>query len=296
MFNECSQLSYRHIAVALTRLAEKNSLVKKAYFDENPPTKLHWSYWLFFKFVNPDDNEPTNPIDYASMLMNPSDNIENIDAEYITQVLDKLPEKERNRFRDGVFAESDEGRAYYAFNRELHIKEFEIPKEGSTDVGMDFNVNPMTAAAGKQINGVFHLFNDVFLSNSDTYKMSDHLLKAGLKGANVIPDSTGANRKTSGKSDHIILKEAGFTVVPTRNPMQVDRVNNVNRLLTQGKLIIHPRCKKLITDLEMVSWRNGELNKKDDPMLTHISDSLGYLLWKRDPIKMDMSGYKIGAQ
>ena len=37
-FNECSQLSYSSVQIALTRLAEKNSLKKKAYFDENPPS------------------------------------------------------------------------------------------------------------------------------------------------------------------------------------------------------------------------------------------------------------------
>ena len=42
-FNECSQLSYSSIQLARTRLAEKNGLVKRTYYDENPPTKSHWS-------------------------------------------------------------------------------------------------------------------------------------------------------------------------------------------------------------------------------------------------------------
>jgi phage terminase large subunit len=40
-FNEVSQIPWKSVQVALTRLAEKNDLKKKAYFDMNPPTKKH---------------------------------------------------------------------------------------------------------------------------------------------------------------------------------------------------------------------------------------------------------------
>ncbi len=93
----------------------------------------------------------------------------------------------------------------------------------------------------------------------------------------IIPDSTGKARKTSGKSDHQILKDAGYQIPPVRNPFVTDRVNNVNRLLMNNKIIINPRCKKLIGDLERVSWKDNKLDQKTDPMLTHISDALGYL-------------------
>ena len=46
-FNECSQIPRESVDVALTRLAQKNDLVNKAYFDENPPSKKHWNYILF---------------------------------------------------------------------------------------------------------------------------------------------------------------------------------------------------------------------------------------------------------
>ena len=57
-FNECSQIPYSSVSIALTRLAEKNGLKKKAYYDENPPTKRHWSYPLFMKGLDPDTWEP----------------------------------------------------------------------------------------------------------------------------------------------------------------------------------------------------------------------------------------------
>jgi len=282
-FNECSQLSYSAIQIALTRLAEKSELNKKVYYDENPPSKRHWSYWLFIKLLDPVDSEPLdNPEDYACMVMNPKDNMDNIDEDYL-KMLSKMPEKERMRFLEGQFTDDSDGAAYYSFDREKHVKPVKkVP--GTLLIGMDFNVMPMTAVIGQYYNETFHIFDEVFLENSDTFKMVDHLIKHKYRGM-VIPDSTGKNRKTSGKSDHRILEEAGFQIPYVRNPLQFDRVNNINRLLTDNRIIIDPRCKKLIGDLEKVSWKDNKLDQKTDPMLTHISDALGYMCWKIAPIE-----------
>lgn len=290
-FNECSQISYAAIQIALTRLAEKNSLAKKVYYDENPPTKRHWSYWLFIKGIDPVDNVPIDTSKYASMIMNPKDNLENIDPDYIEEILSKLPERERRRFESGEFLDDSDGSAYYAFNREKHVqkidKSFHV---GQCHIGMDFNVNPMTATIGYYVNNTFYVVDEAYLENSDTYKMSSELIRREHNGATIFPDSTGANRKTSGKSDHEILRQVGFTIHPTRNPIVFDRINNVNRLLTEGRIIIDPRCKKLIADLEKVVWKNNELDKKSDPSLTHISDALGYWLWAIDNIVRKLPG------
>lgn len=282
-FNECSQIPYKSIQIALTRLAEKNNLVKKAYFDENPPTKKHWSYPLFIEGKHPETFEPVDASRYACLLMNPEDNIENIDEEYITEVLDKLSDKERERFKEGKFSDADDGSVYYSFERSVNVHKFEKHyAQGTLMIGMDFNVNPMTAIVGYYTNSIFYVMDEVFLPNSDTYKMSAELIKRGYKGGLIFPDSTGANRKTSGRSDHLILKDDGFTIKPTHNPFVKDRVNNVNRLLRDGKIIIDPKCKKLIEDLEKVVWKGDDLDEGKEGQLTHISDALGYWTWGLD--------------
>lgn len=283
-FNECSQLGYNSVQIALTRLAEKSDLRKKVYYDANPPTKRHWTYWFFIKGIHPENGQPIEQGQYASMLMNPQDNLENIDEEYIS-LLNSLDEKQRKRFLLGEFNDDSDGSAYYAFNRDVNVTDFDSSyQSGQIRIGMDFNVMPMTAVIAYRVNDKFYIWDEMFLENSDTFKMCDHL-KAKKYIGTVYPDSTGANRKTSGKSDHVILKEAGFIIQSTRNPFVTDRVNNINRLLRDGKIIIHPRCKKLINDLEKVTWKNDELDQKTDKMLTHITDALGYLCWALDPIK-----------
>ena len=280
-FNEASELEYQPIQVVISRLAEKNKLKKRVWFDFNPPSKTHWSYWLFIKSVNPIEAEPLlEPDDYGHLLMNPKDNLENIDEEYL-KILEQMPLKERNRFLNGEFSESDDGMAYYAFGQEKNVGEtLLIP--GTIFIFMDFNVMPMTAVICQVIDDIMHIQDELFLENSDTYKMVDALLDRGYQGT-VIPDSTGKNRKTSGKSDHQILREAGFTIMSTHNPFVTDRVNNVNRLFTNNEIIINPKCKKLINDLNKVSWKDNKLDQKSDPMLTHISDALGYGCYKLKP-------------
>jgi phage terminase large subunit len=282
-FNECSQIDYASIQIARTRLAQKNGLTKKTYYDENPPTKSHWSYWLFEKKLDPVADEPlVNPDDYDSLLMNPQDNLENIDEEYLN-LLAQMPEKERNRFMLGLFNDESEGQVYYSFRREDVVSSVE-KKQGTIFVGMDFNVNPITAVVFQHINNGFHIFDEIYLENSDTFKMCDELKRKGYTGARIIPDSTGRNRKTSGQSDFDILKQAGFVIESTYNPFVGDRINNTNRLLASGRVVIDPRCKKLINDLEKVVWKDNKPDQSgENKMLTHISDALGYGLWKLEP-------------
>ena len=283
-FNECSQIQYGSIQIALTRLAEKNNLTKKVYYDMNPPSKKHWSYWLFEKKVDPMSDEMlSNPEDYQSFLMNPKDNIENIDEDYL-ELLAKMPEKERMRFLEGEYVDGHDGLAYYAFDPEVHISECKR-QPGSMFIGMDFNVQPGVATIFQYRSNTFYFLDEIWIdNNSDTYKIVAELKKRGYYGT-VIADSTGANRRTSGKSDFDILKQAGYTIKYKQNPYVTDRVTNANRLFTDNRIVVDPKCKKLINDFNKVSWKDNKLDQKTDKSLTHMSDAATYGLWALDPIQ-----------
>ena len=187
----------------------------------------------------------------------------------------------------GEFINITSGKVYYSFNREKNaIAVKKLP--GTIYVGCDFNIDPLCAVIIQFVNGEIHVLDEIFLRDSNTYELAHNLNKLGLSGATIIPDSTGKNRKTSGKSDFIILEEAGFRIQSVRNPLVFDRVNNVNRLLEQGRIKINPSCKKLVNDLEKVSWKGRELDQRTDPLLTHISDALGYAAWQLLPIQEDL--------
>jgi hypothetical protein len=131
-FNECSQIPFTSITLAKTRLAQKTkSLRLKAYYDFNPPSKKHWTYRQFVEKLDPDTGKPDKfPDNYRLHLINPADNRENLDPAYLG-MLDSLPERARNRFLLGRFADDTEGALWtdevIAQNRRLGRLEEHIP-------------------------------------------------------------------------------------------------------------------------------------------------------------------------
>lgn len=109
-FNEISQIAYSSVETALTRLSENTQLVKRAYFDCNPPSKRHWSYKLFFEGKHPETNNPLNNASiYAHLQMNPYDNLANLPADYIETTLNEMTGRRLLRFRDGQYQDDNVG-------------------------------------------------------------------------------------------------------------------------------------------------------------------------------------------
>jgi predicted phage terminase large subunit-like protein len=106
--NECSQIPWASRNMAMTRLAQKVGLKLKAYYDCNPPGMAHWTYRLFIERRDPDNRSPlARPENFASLVMNPTDNEANLDQEYI-RGLQEMGERMRRRFFLGQFADASE--------------------------------------------------------------------------------------------------------------------------------------------------------------------------------------------
>jgi len=109
-FNECSQIPYASILLALTRLAQQTkTLALKAFYDFNPPSKMHWTFLMFVEKKDPQNKRPfDNEFNYTFYLLNPADNKQNIAKGYM-EILEALPAKARDRFLLGKFADDSEG-------------------------------------------------------------------------------------------------------------------------------------------------------------------------------------------
>ena len=130
-FNESSQIPWGSVETAMSRLAQKVELAPeiadatgrefltlKAYMDCNPPSKLHWSYQLFRAKVKPGTKEALpNPGEYAEMKVNPSDNADNLPAEYF-DVLASMSAAKRLRFEAGEWASEVNGALWSMEDRE----------------------------------------------------------------------------------------------------------------------------------------------------------------------------------
>lgn len=119
-FNESSQIPWSSIEVAMSRLAENSGLALKAYYDCNPPSKLHWSYQLFRLKLKPGTKEALpDPDDYVEMLVNPKDNAANLPAKYFG-ILAGMSSAQRLRFERGEWASEVNGALWSMEDREAH--------------------------------------------------------------------------------------------------------------------------------------------------------------------------------
>ena len=183
----------------------------------------------------------------------------------------------------GKFVNLTQGRVYREFDRSDHVAKrgkMELP----IGIGMDFNVDAMSAIVFYKGPNWLHVFDEIRLKNSNTFEMCE-VLKDKYPSGVVYPDATGAARRSSAtQSDHDIIKKAGFKIrTPRKNPPVRDRVNAVNKLIRDGNFSCE-NCTNLIMDLEQNVWKSGDVDKTD-PEQTHASDAVGYAINFLFPIR-----------
>ena len=237
------------------------------------PNGLNFVHELFVEAKSPN----------RELIFTSSDENRHLPEEYLQMLEESYDSKMLQQERYGHFINVGGGLAYYSFSCERNVKPCPITNGKPLYIGMDFNVNPMTAVACQYEGNKTRVVHEFWLENSNTEEMGKTILAffGGARGITIIPDSTGANRKTSSTlTDHAILRELGFEVPKVLNPLRRDRFNCVNGRLERGLIEIDPSCTKLIRDMEAFV----EADEKKTPQLGHVSDALGYGEWFNFPI------------
>ena len=223
----------------------------------------------------------------------PDSYVELLESNYTPELL--------KAYRDGEFTNIAKLSTYYSFERSKNVKKCEYDRSLPICVAIDWNVDPMCVCLiQEKRNGQVQVFDEVILSHQGGGDLISARMCAIVKDKYpnsryiAYPDASGFQRHTSAQfSDIDILKQHGFTVkVRKSNPPVVNRTNAVNRLLAldnkmlEGKqLIIDPKCKTLIQDLEKVTNKQGTRDiDKSNKLLTHSSDALGYYTSFEHPI------------
>jgi len=176
-FNECSELSYSSVSVALTRLAQRSRLKNRAFFDCNPTTTRHWTYVLFVKKCDPTSGAPLLfPDHYRAMQMNPIGNSKNLPEGYIAETLAGLSDRQRRRFLDGQFQEELEGALWKRGYIDDHRRTVLPDDLERVVVGVDPAV---TSEAGSDLTGIVVCARD---SSGHFHVLADRSLKASPLG------------------------------------------------------------------------------------------------------------------
>lgn len=181
------------------------------------------------------------------------------------------------------------GRVLFAFTRGDSVRLQAYDPTTAVDVGMDFNVNPMTAVILQTVGGVDHQVGEIILPTSNTDEMAAELKRRYGRGGSVghitvHPDPAGAQRRTSaqGRTDIQILRDAGFRVqAMSSHPLVRDRLNVTNARFcaadgTTRRLFVDPSCTKSIEAYERLTYREGGSEPDKQSGYDHVVDALGY--------------------
>jgi hypothetical protein len=195
--------------------------------------------------------------------------------------------------------EPQQGRVYYAFSREVNVRELTPSAELRLLIGLDFNVNPMVAVVAQKVGDECHVYNEVVIPYSNTYEMMAELSRQYPQRGLVHPDPSGCAHKTSaqaGVTDHGIVQQSGWDVYPMKPCAVTNRINAMNALLRsangRARLFIDPKCKHLIRSLEGVTYKEGTRIPDKSKGLEHAADALGYLVAAVFPMS-DPNGFSM---
>lgn len=252
------------------------------------PKGLNWAKDLY-------DMAEEYPDEWASFQFTTIDG-GNVDPEEIEAARRSLDER---TFRQEFMAtfETFSGRIFYAFDRSYNIKPFEDQVPHEIHIGMDFNIDPMSAVVAVKRANELHIIDEIKIFGSNTDEMVEEIRnRYGDRRIIVYPDPAGSARssKSGGRSDHTILRNSQFVVKSPNghNPVR-DGINAVNAKLRSSTgittLFIDPKCKYLVECLEKQTYKDGTSLPDKSSGFDHMNDALRYMIDYLFPIKQPIS-------
>lgn len=212
------------------------------------------------------------------------DNADNLSPTYIKSLENSYDKTMLDAYLRGLWVNMNGHQFYYAYTTEKNedrriVHRPDLP----VLVGLDFNVDYMTATLWHQVDGRLAGFGEIVLpSNADTQKMGEALIARGFtpNRTTIYPDPAGAARSTKGRPDHVILRDLGFNVISrAAAPRMRERQLNMNNLLDKGVIQFNPDAMPTLRkDFQSVEQDPVTLEKvKKNPKLTHASDGVDYM-------------------
>ena len=270
-FNEISQLSYAAVTTAYSRLAMRVEGCRNIFFyDCNPGSPLHWAYKIFVLKRTFLTGEPLEKAElYASMLLNPEDNRDNLPEDYIADILDVLPEKQKARFRDGLWVKA-EGVIYDRFDESMIVKAADLPKQFDCyAAGQDFGLN-ITFVKIAWLGDVIYVLGDYGAFNMTTQSFNEELAARGLlncpngMGLPVYCDPAGGER---------IQEITGG--IKANNSVD-SGIDFINAKIERKQFYICEKCTGILSEIwDYCRDEAGQIVKVND----HFMDALRYAIF-----------------
>ena len=257
-----------------------------AMFISTPTGKSNWAYDLFH--MPRTDAQNWAAWQFTSLSGG------RISEDEIEQARRDLDERTFRQEYEATFEEYA-GRIYYAFS-EANIKSLTVDQPDVIWIGMDFNIDPMSACIGVRLGDDMHIIDEIRMFSSNTAEMAAEIrARYPRSRVTVFPDPAARQRKTSagGATDLSILQNAGFQVkAPNAHDAVRDGINSVNSRLADSRgirhLFVDPRCKYTIESLERHAYKEGTSQPDKDTGYDHMTDALRYMIHYIWPVRRDM--------
>jgi PBSX family phage terminase large subunit len=271
-FNEISQLSYAAVTTAYSRLAMRVPGCRNLFlYDCNPGSPLHWAYKIFIHKKTFLTGEPLEkPELYVSMILNPEDNKEHLPEDYISDILDALPEKQRARFRDGAWVKA-EGVIYEKFGETMILKPEELPETfDRLSAGQDFGLNITNVKIGR-LNDVIYVLADYGAYNMTTQSFNDELTARGW--FDLGPDGLGFPVYCDPAGGERIQEITGG--IKANNSVE-SGIDYINAKIERGQFFVSAKCTGVLSEIwDYCRDEAGEIVKVND----HFMDALRYAVF-----------------
>ena len=269
-FNEVSQISYLAITTAYSRLAMRIPDCRNLFlYDCNPASLLYWSYKIFILKLFLNGMPLEKPELYASMILNPEDNRENLPEDYIANILEALPEKQRNRFLHGRWGKT-EGAIYEKFDKDMILKTSELPERFDRyAAGQDFGLNITFVKIG-WLGDVVYVLCDYGAFNMTTKSFNSELEARGWLDC---PDGMGLPVYCDPAGGERIQEITGGTKA---NNSVESGIDYICAKIERGQFFISEKCTGVLSEIwDYCRDESGNIQKIND----HYLDALRYAIF-----------------
>ena len=203
---------------------------------------------------------------------------------YLDSLRATYPENLLQAYCEGLFVNLNSGSVYHEFDRDLNGTKETIRAGEHLHVGMDFNVNNMSAVICVIRNNCPVALDEV-VQIRDTPTMIE-ALRSRYPGhaITIYPDASGKSTKSvnASLSDISLLRSSGYTVLAhQKNPFVKDRVLAVCQQIQSAGVrkfkVNADNCPTLVEALEQQAYnKSGEPDKAGGQ--DHLPDALGYFI------------------
>lgn len=234
--------------------------------------------------------ENQNNKDWLILEVTTMDNL-SLSEQYIKTLRENYTEEQVQAYIYGKFISLNTNLAYYKFSKSVHCCNKEINPYKDLYISCDWNVHPLTGVFIQQEGDIDYVVDEIWLENSNIDKLCDTIRNKtkNHKGNLILTgDPTGKNRSIYndyGAFNTIKTTLADLNLKIEIPPVmrQIDSMNLLNSRFQNAekkiRLYVDYKCNKLIRDLERtLVLPDGTIDKKTDPMISHIGDGLKYFV------------------